>query len=209
MALVIDVSNNNGRVDFAAAKRAGVKAVIAKASEGATYTDRWFSTHRHNASVNGLHFGAYHFANPALNRAHIEAKHFCDIVERVGVKDVKPVLDLERDTHLTRDQTERWIRDFNAEVMHRLGVWPMFYSYSSYIHDMRLSRPVGNGLWLADYGPDDGHRHPVRAPRPWRRIALHQYTQHGRLPGVHGELDLSEGNLRSILAHPVRALLGV
>lgn len=207
MALVIDLSNNNGNISLTSLKAAGVRGVIAKATEGVTFNDAMFNSLRTRASALGLYFGAYHFAQPGHNAAVDEARHFCQVVKTVDSKDIKPSLDFETPSKLTPEQQEEWIRAFNAEVKKRLGLYPMFYSYPAFIKGIALEKTVGNGLWLADYGPDDGKPHTAAPPAPWKKIALHQYTSKGVLHGVPGEFDLSNGSLWSILAHPVRALL--
>ena len=52
------------------------------------------------------------------------------------------------------------------------------------------------------------------APRPWRRITLHQFTFNGHLPGVAGSVDLDRlprvsnaGRFSAVWAYPARRLL--
>ena len=206
--LVVDLSNVNGQVSFPALKKAGAKGVIVKATEGVTFNDSRFQPNRNLAGAYGLYFGAYHFARPDNNSAVDEARHFCQVVKSVGSRDIKPVLDFETWANdLTPEQHVKWARDFNTEVNKRLGLYPMFYSYPSFIHRLGATKPIGNGLWLADYGVNDGRLHPVSVPAPWKKIALHQYTSNGQLPGVPEKLDLSSGSAWSILAHPLKALV--
>jgi lysozyme len=198
MSTILDVSNANGAISYPTAKK-HVAGVIAKATEGRTYTDLYFSRNRRLAGAAGLPFGAYHFARPDHNGARDEAQHFASVVKAVGPTDIKPVLDFEQRSNLPAADQEAWIRDFMDEIKGLLGLYPMFYSYTYFIRTLGLKTTVGNGLWLADYGSNDGKPHPVTAPSPWLHVALHQYTSRGTCPGVSGYVDLSIGNLSAIL----------
>lgn len=197
---LVDLSNNNGgTVDFGKVKSAGVTGVYLKATEGSSFIDATFERRRSAASVHGLHVGAYHFAHTS-NPPAIEAAHFCAVVRRLFARELLPALDLETNPGgLEPAALVAWARAFNAHVFATLGHWPLFYSYAAFVEALRADRPIGAGLWLAAYGADDGHDHPVTPPKPWKRIKLHQYTSHGRVPGVDGDVDLSHGTLTGLI----------
>lgn len=205
---LIDVSNVNGSVDWKKVRADGVTGAWLKASEGVTFTDALFAAHRRAANRAGVRVGAYHFARPDNNTAKQEADHFSDVVGKVGRRDLRPVLDYEHDTTLSARELEEWARHFNQRVVDRLGVLPAFYSYPFYIAKMHLTSPIGNGLWLADYGPNDGVRHPPKVPPPWLRCIAHQYTSKGTVRGVSGHVDRSYApRVQGVLAHPLLGLL--
>lgn len=204
--LVVDLSNVNGSVNFKALKEAGVKGVWVKATEGLTFNDGVFQARRADAKKYGLHFGAYHFARPDRNAPEAEADHFVKIVKKIGTTDFKPVLDFETTTN--RVNLEKWARAFNGVVTKKLGVIPVFYSYPSFIGDMRLTRTIGNGLWLASYSRNDGVEHPFTIPAPWKHVVAHQFTSNWHVVGHNGPLDASHiVNTNAVLAHPIRAKL--
>jgi GH25 family lysozyme M1 (1,4-beta-N-acetylmuramidase) len=67
---------------------------------------------------------------------------------------------------------------------------------------MRPRTPIGSGLWLASYGPNDGKRHRYVVPAPWRVAVLHQYTSRGRIGGIY-PLDLNyAAKLQPLFAFP-------
>lgn len=205
---LIDVSNAQGAVDWRAVKKAGVAGAWHKATEGATFDDAWFAANRRRAGQAGVRFGAYHFARPDRNKPETEADHFCRVVGKLDRRDLRPVLDLEQETTLKWREIEEWARAFNRRVRAHLGVTPVFYSYPAYIASMSLERTIGNGLWLASYGPNDGRRHTAVVPKPWKRYVAHQYTSTGSVPGVHGHVDRSYApRLRGVLARPIAGLL--
>ena len=57
----IDVSNNNGNINFNLVKIDGVDIVYIKATEGTTFKDNYLDTNYSNAHYAGLKTGFYHF----------------------------------------------------------------------------------------------------------------------------------------------------
>lgn len=204
----IDVSMYQGTIDWAKVAKSGVRAAYLKATEGVHWNDPRFQENRKAANAHGIRVGAYHFAD--LYDGGIEARHFLKTIAAVGPRDLKPVLDLESNLkRLPASALRQFVHAFNAVVHERTGVWPMFYSYASFAESINFPKPVGNGLWIAAYGRNDGLEYPVRVPKPWRSYVAHQFTSRGKVPGIKGYVDLSVSpkGLRPLLAHPVRGLL--
>lgn len=196
--LVVDVSNAQGTVDWARVAAAGVHGAFAKATEGQTFVDAFQAANRAGAARAKIHLGLYHFARPDRNAAEDEADHFAAVVGQLHPFELVPVLDMEVAGHVGANDAVNWARKFNRRFQHHLGVWPIFYSYSAFITQMFASQagegartPIGGGLWLASYGRNDGQDHGAEPPAPWKKTRLHQFTSHGRLPGVKGFVDLS------------------
>lgn len=206
--LVADVSSNNRVPNWALLKKSGISAVWLKATEGQNYRDPSFQIWRKAANKAGLKVGAYHFARPDLHPygGKAEALNFYRAVQEIGTTDLRPVLDYE--VLGSQGKDEAWIREFNATVKARLSVGPLFYSYPALIEKLKLSKPVGYGLWLASYAKNDGTEHPFSIPSPWTKVVAHQFSSQCRITGCDGFIDLSkvyqEG---SVLAHPVKARL--
>lgn len=205
--LLVDVSNVNGNIDFGAVRESmGATGVFLKATEGLTFDDPKWPSFRSAANAAGLRVGAYHFARPDLHPydPDDEADHFCRIVGSIGRRDLRPVLDFEHTATINGAQMTAWARLFNQRVKKNLGVLPIFYSYPSFISDMRPSTPIGAGLWLASYGSNDGADHPYGVPAPWHKAIAHQFSSNGRLAGHSGSVDVSHApSLTPLLAHPV------
>lgn len=182
----IDISEFQRDVDFRMVKHDGIHAVMIRATYGVKSIDRLLNTHVHGARAAGLPIAFYHYAYPNLHHADVEARHFCEVVQIYG-RDVPVALDMEEGRG--RPTYEAWSRAFNHVVHARLGHFPYFYSNPSFIGDMKIDRPIGKGLWLSAYGPNDGHHHDVSVPHPWKHIAAHQYTSMGVVRGVHGNVD--------------------
>jgi lysozyme len=201
MHTIIDVSNNNGgSINWTRVKESGVAGVLLKATEGLGFTDGTFESRRAAANKVGLIVGSYHFGHRE-NDPVAEAKHYLSVVGKLGKYDFKPVLDFELGSPQQSD--ELWIHRFNATVKNHLGVYPIFYSYSSFIEGLDLAKPVGDGLWLASYSRNDGKDHGAAVPAPWKKWNLLQYTSKGTVGGVSGGVDLSHAiTLKGLLAHP-------
>lgn len=206
---LVDLSNNNAAEPdwHALAQHAG--GVWLKVSEGATFTDQTFARRARAARAAGLRIGGYHFARPSRDSAQAQADHFVSVLGAIGRRDLRPVLDLEaNDAGLLPSELVAWARGFVQAVRAQTGVGALVYGSSSFLAGLDAFRPIGYGLWLADYGPDDGREHAYSVPRPWKRIVAHQYTSKGAIGGVAGRVDLSSAaRLRPLLAHPVAGLL--
>lgn len=208
---LLDLSNNNPEPDWHAVRKAGAFGVLLKVSESDTFTDQTWLPRSHAARAAGLHVGGYHFARPHKGSALSEARYFCERLGKVERRDLHPALDLEtNDGGLSDNVLLAWVRTFQRVVLEQTGVRCLLYSYSAFIHEQGWATTPGTGagLWLADYGPNDGTDHGAQPPRPWRSIVAHQYTSVGHWPGVTGHVDLSHArSRRKVLAHGLRGLL--
>lgn len=199
--LLCDLSNNNPDPDWHELRMAGIVGVWLKASEGETFTDRTFATRRVEARAAGLHVGAYHYGR--VGDAKKEAQHFASVVGSLRAGDLLPALDLEVTGGVGPDRRVTFARAFNHEVRALLGRFPLFYSYRAYIEQLGAAHPIGAGLWLADWGVNDGNRHGdgrVPAPHPWKKVLAHQFTSKGSVHG-YGPVDLTEAAALEPLLH--------
>jgi GH25 family lysozyme M1 (1,4-beta-N-acetylmuramidase) len=188
-------------------RRAGVFGLWHKVSEGTTFADQEWHPRAQAARAAGLRVGGYHFARPEHGSAEHEAAYFVARLGKVQRRDLHPVLDLEvNDAKLSPMVLHLWARTFLQHVHTLSGVRALTYSSPGYIIPQHWSHTFGTGagLWLAEWGPNDGHDHGCSPPKPWKRIAAHQYTSVGKIAGVHGNVDLSHARYRHrVLAHPV------
>jgi lysozyme len=188
---VIDLSNNNGAVDFARLYQAGQRRVYLKLTEGTSFVDPTFHELRHRALGAGLMVGAYHFAHPHERRAAAELEHFLgQLPQPLELnRDLRPCLDIEQAP--ASPQVGIWLRSFARDFLARLGLRPLIYSTPSYLESCHIGSPAPGPLWLASYGRDDGVEHKFKIPRPWTLVVAHQFTSRGRVAGVHGPVDVS------------------
>jgi lysozyme len=184
MSRGIDVSNNNGHVDWASIAGDGYTYAVAKATEGLAFQDAFYHENRQGAEAHGLKFGGYHFFTPGEDAAE-QVKFFLDHAQpRTG--EIVPALDYEK-LPADREPAEQFV-----DALHRqLGHWPFFYSYLAFVQAMKIpaASPLARcPLWLADFTS-------IRPapPAPWHEIVIWQHSSTGRVPGIGGAVDLDLG----------------
>ena len=199
--LIVDASNWQRDLNLQLVRQ-HAQGLYHKATEGTGYVDPFHRQRKQVAHELGLPFGSYHFARTDGSPLE-QADAFLEQALPLPVEGLLPVLDLEAGDAAT---AQGWARTWLVRVRQESGVWPVVYSYPDYLARMRLTRTLGNGLWLASYSRNDGTDHPYMVPRPWRKVRLHQFTNVGRLAGVPMTLDLTHA-ARLPFAHPVKARL--
>jgi lysozyme len=163
----VDISHHNPQpVDFAAAKRAGVKWIYHKATEGSTVTDANLTRRGQEAMLAGIPFGTYHFARPDGGDAAAEARHYLSVA-KPGEGDLRPMLDLEDDGGLSRSALTRWVGEWVAIVEKATGGKPIIYT------PFDLDDTFGCLLWVARYHPDNA---APRVPAPWKAWDIRQFS---------------------------------
>lgn len=188
---MIDLSNNNGPVDFHRVFSAGQRRVYLKRSESVTFVDHTYPDLRMRAQQAGLLTGAYHFCHPLQNRVSDEAEFFLSLIgtPKKG-KDLRPCLDVEWGTPDVR--VGNWVLQLAKLLRMQLHYWPVIYSYPSYLDGMHTPHGLAEcPLWLASFGRNDGVEYPWVVPEPWRFVSAHQYSSAARVAGVAGLVDIS------------------
>lgn len=189
--LGIDVSKNQGDIDFTKVRDAGFRFCICKATEGADYQDSRFVTNmqriRDLGASSSLYPGAYHFARPD-NRAgrsggETEGKWFCkvlgDTAKQLGISlahdFLEPVLDMETYDESDASDNVAWIDGFLAVVAGELGRTGMIYSGPNYwryqVGDTDKFAKAGVPLWEVKYTKNGGDpsQSPPRMPTDTRK----------------------------------------
>lgn len=192
----IDVSNNNGHIDWSQVAAAGVVFGIAKITEGVHFRDGYFVENWSAMAEHGMVRGAYHFARPSRNAAVDEATYFVNAFGLLGTRlESGDIVALDLEDEDASGDLSGWTLTWCQTVEALVGYKPMVYCSPGYIQDHRLqNRPelAEYGLWLASWGVPT----PPPAPAPWSLVALHQYGvgPAGTVSGVQGEIDLNHFN---------------
>lgn len=175
--VVIDLSHYNQGLDFAQIKNSGILGIIHKATQGTTYVDPTYATHRQAALGQGLLWAAYAFGTGAEGVE--QAQHFLDIVKPDGKTLL--ALDFEANPHGPSMNLEE-ARSFVTHVKEQTGNWPVLYS-GYYIKQLLGANqdPVlaQCPFWLAEYGPT------AVVPPNWQTWTLWQYTDGAAGPPPH------------------------
>jgi len=182
----IDVSSNNGAVDWARVAQAGFTFAYARATLGKETNDTTFETNRKGAQAHGLRFGAYHLPYPGNSTAKQQAEHFLRVAKpRPG--DLLPAIDIENKTpkdedeaRFSRDELVAWFRAWLAAVEAKIGARPIIYTNPSWWQSRLKSADLsGHPLWLAHY--TEGR---PSIPKPWKAYGIWQHSDKGRI-GSH------------------------
>ncbi|HET9198219.1 MAG TPA: GH25 family lysozyme [Solirubrobacterales bacterium] len=190
----IDISSNNGAVNFKAVRRDGASFVITKATEGNDYVNPHFGRAQVQAiGAAGLVPGVYHYLRPKPGRSgSAEAAFFAQAIGRAGYGKgfMQPVVDLE-ETELSQAGTCRYLGQFVHTVKKVLGEKPIIYTFPSFVPDHlggSSCRFLNHYLlWIAHPGASK----PL-IPSPWNTYAMWQYTWTGKVAGVTGGVDVNK-----------------
>jgi lysozyme len=199
----IDVSHYQGEIDWFAVAGGPTKFAIAKATEGTNWVDVRFEQNWRRIREVGLFRGAYHFGRPGAD-PEVQAQHFFSAVDRLGFRDLPPVLDLEADDGHPPEHVLAWTRAFVARAEALFERRVMIYTGGFWRY--RLGNPADGffgerPLWLAAY-----QKAPV-VPASWGAWTFWQYsdgTHNGpaSVAGVRGPVDQNRfaGDASGLLA---------
>lgn len=174
----IDVSRFQDSIKWKrVAQNKNIKFVYVKATEGASIRDKMYKYNVKKAREEGLLVGSYHVYS---SRTTAQAQ-FANFKKVVGdnKQDLIPVLDIEA-THchkLSMARVDKMLSLMEKEY----GAKPMIYtSERLYKTHFNIKKYKKYHFFIANY-----NREPRVAYTLW------QYTQHGRLKGISGFVDLS------------------
>ena len=145
--VVIDISHyENVSQDFVTTAKAGIAAVILKATQGTGFVDPTFLSRAAEARAAGLEVGAYHFldgSNPAEQSAH-----FLTVAVSEGMVNW---LALDWETYPASQANVMQAATAAASVQAATGKWPVLYTIRSMLSSP--NKTLSNcPLWLAEYG---------------------------------------------------------
>lgn len=191
MILGVDVSHNNGPIDWPSVGRSDVKFAYAKATEGRGHEDPAFERNWSEMAKAKLYRGAYHFARPGT-AARPQADFFAAMVGELGPGDLPPALDLEAQDGQDAAQLLDWTLAFVARIDALLGRKCVIYTGRLWRETMGNPMAVTlaeHPLWTARYGSQ-----PPVVPATWHKWDIWQFTNgiNGDariIPGIRGSVD--------------------
>jgi len=198
----IDVSSNQGPVNWNAVSQSGVVFAFSRATIGGHQTDSQFAANWSGMRNAGIIRGAYHYFWP-LTPWQDQVNNFTTAVPSLQPADLSPALDLEEAFLKTDPNHDVWndipfdqrlpmIQSWLDKVEQALGMKPIIYTRQNFIANL-----LGNGvpqianslLWIAHYGVSQ-----PSVPDVWNSWAFWQYTDSGKLEGIDGKVDLDYFN---------------
>lgn len=199
----IDVSCYNRQINYTAARIAGVRFAMVKASQGhSLYKDHYlfkdssFDYHIEGFARVGIPVGAYHFFTAStMDEAYREADFFIEAVEPFR-KDISLYLACDAENYgnkylsgLTRKELSTLIRAFCLRL-EAAGFNACHYTNTDHINNFIDLKEIGFPVWQAHYINNGAVKKPDDAGN---MLAIHQYTGNGQLAGVVGQYDLNFG----------------
>lgn len=156
----------DGALDFVLAKKADLRFVYHKATEGTNYVDPNYLKRRHPVAAAGLPYGAYHFARLGQSDGAAQARFFLSQAKPLQ-GDMIPMLDLEVADGRTAKQLTDWAGDFITTVRKATGSDVIVYTPFDLLDDFDCP------LWVARYSNTNAL---PRIPKPWSKATIWQFT---------------------------------
>lgn len=181
VAKITDLSHHNKeQVQFGAMKKAGIEAVILKATQGTYRIDPMFEEYAQRAQSVGLQIGAYHFMTG--EDATKQLDWFLAAVEEF--RPLVLCLDYEGNPNPGGDPTPSVLSSMVRGMVKRLSRHPVLYGSDGAMLGPLLRDPKSDPLfkkcrrWIARYGPK-----PPKTP-----CDIWQFTDKARISG-YGPFD--------------------
>lgn len=196
----IDVSDNQGVIDWGQVATAGVQFAILRSVRRSGKADYQFAANQAGCRKHGIPMAVYKYTY-ATTAAEVreEARQVTELLRASGLTGTKVWWDVEdRDTlqPLGAARLTELIRTAQAEIQatgYRFGLYTGLYVYQEGWFDFSA---FACPLWIARYpsagqkawsdGPADRYK-----PSVGRAIWGWQWTSNGRLPGIGGAVDFN------------------
>ncbi|GHV07555.1 hypothetical protein FACS1894217_08600 [Clostridia bacterium] len=185
----IDVSHWQGEIDWAKVYGDGIRFVMIKlgGNEGKTgtpYTDRNFTANITGALAAGLNVGVYFYSGDATAEAATKSAAY--IIEKLAPYKGKlkyPIaFDLEEPHHYTLPKAALTaVAAAFCEQIKSAGYTPALYANTSILRNLDMDL-FPYDLWLAQWS--DTRKEPSVECAMW------QWSDHGRVAGIKGNVDL-------------------
>ena len=201
----VDVSDNQGYIDWPRVKAAGVQFAILRSVRRSGNPDKQLASNIKGCIESGIPFDFYKYSyalTPAEARA--EVKRVVEVLKGYGVAPNKNTViwaDIEDSSQmaLTTDELTDIVRAFKEEVLaagFEFGLYMGMYRYNAReLHTTEFN----DHIWIARYyngynvmpfseHPSENYIPTVKAGTLWGW----QYTSSGKVDGIMGNVDLDE-----------------
>lgn len=193
---MIDVSNNNGHVNWQLVYRAGHRIAAIKASEGSEsfhgtyYDDAYFRYNMLAAKENGILPLPYYYGSPTWS-GKTQARHFLEICHsHIGRGNGRLILDIEETYGVSNEELQTWCKEFCETLESVTHDNTIVYTYTAFTSNLGSSL-IKCPLWIANY--DFQAKLPPDAIGAWpkKKVFGHQFSDKGHCEGIEGNVDLS------------------
>lgn len=188
----IDVSHHNGTIDWEMVFEKGlinkkpVSFVFIKATEGKNFLDKNYKRNIKESRNQGFICGSYHFYRPEINSI-TQFNNFKSVV-KLKKGDLAPVLDVELRGNLSYEKYQQGILNILELMENYYGIKPILYTSPVFYASLSNNEKVKEyPLWLSSYTE-------YTANQNFDRLSFLQYTNHGKVAGIKGLVDLNGFN---------------
>ena len=180
----IDVSHYQHTVDWQAVARADIAYAYMKATEGVSLIDDQYVRNITEARKAGIKVGSYHFF-----RAHLSVeeqfKNMTSMVKKEE-QDLLPIVDVEQTNRCSTSVLVARLKKFLELLTQHYGKKPILYTFVNFYNKHLAGRGFDDyPLMIAFY------RDAQPELSDGRKYTIWQYTSHGDVPGVDGDVDRS------------------
>lgn len=197
----IDVSDNQGMIDWAKAKAAGVQFAILRSVRGSGKPDNQFAPNLAGCRAQGIPVAVYKYTYATSQQAAMEeAKQVVELLQSYGLQNTMVWWDVEDQATqrpLGKTVLTACIKAAQTVIEaagYRFGIYTGLYVYNERWFDFDQFATVP--LWVARYyrgyeviqfgeEPDQD-----KQPETGRALWGWQYTSTGRVAGINGNVDM-------------------
>lgn len=183
--MIIDVSHNNGTIQWEKVKPNIEKAIIrlGYGSDMASQDDRQFKRNVSECKRLGIPFDFYIYSYAkTTSQAKSEAEH----VKRLVGNDKSRIIYFDSEEPGT-ESVAKTVYDAFKKNLESAGYIVGLYASESW-YKSYLKGATTKSLWIAKYGPNNGSKNT----KPTVTCNLWQYSSRGKVPGISGEVDVNE-----------------
>lgn len=187
----IDLSSNQGDIDFNKLKNSNLKFAILRSTVRGNGTDKRFIEYYNGCKKIGLNIDVYKFSY-ALNEndAFSEAAYVIQLLLKNNIKGITVWYDLEwnEQSRLGKEKIAKIADVFcNALLKNgfKVGIYCNLNWYRNFIDESIKSK---YNFWIARYGKNTGRLDETYIPNVGEMIW--QYTSMGRIEGINTSVDL-------------------
>jgi lysozyme len=188
----VDVSYYQPRVDWAAARKAGVSFAFLRVSDGASFLDPEFAPSWPSAGKAGIVRGPYQFFRPGEDPIAQADLLITTIRAQGGLQpgDLPPVLDVEVTDDIPVARIRAGMRRWLDRVEGAFGRRPMIYTSPGFWDGLGAEATFARyPLWVAHW-----ETACPGVPGAWTTWTFWQTTDHAEIPGIPGAVDRDRFN---------------
>ncbi len=181
----IDVSHHQGKIDWKeVAKDKQIKFVYIKATQGTSIKDKNYEQNIKGARRQGLRCGSYHYLS-CLTSVRSQFRNFQKAM-RGHKQDLIPMIDIEHEgvKRWSKKQVQDSVALFAKLIERKYGKKPLIYSHVNFYNSHFTPRYNKYFLFLSRYSSERPSIKGVGRHNIW------QFTDRGRVRGIHGNVDL-------------------